>query len=266
MHDTAAEVDDVPVHDREPETASLDGRIAKSTETLIEIEPPWDDPGAVPLGEPLTNELGLEDGIETSLGGVLYLINVMVALDLPECFEADWQLASRLGHWGTLEALGRALLSSPTEEDCADPIWAALAALAGREPSARLGGGLPRRAPYHPPSDWPKPPSPTARSRALPRSPLLGCIAPALGRWLACALPAIQYRLETALASDADETDERGPITARLHKRGRLHVTLTHVDLVMPLDAISMAVRLAGLDRDPGWLPTFGRVVLFHFD
>jgi hypothetical protein len=87
-----------------------------------------------------------------------------------------------------------------------------------------------------------------------------------LGRWLACAIPAIRYRLETALASDADETDARGPIAALLHKRGRLHITLTHVDLVLPLDAVSVAVRLAGLDRDPGWLPTFGRVVLFHFD
>jgi hypothetical protein len=265
MHDTAAEADDVPVRDREPETPSLDERIAKSTETL-EVEPPSEDPGAVPLGEQFTSELMLEDGIETSLGGVLYLINVMLALDLPECFEADWQLASRLGHWGMLEALGRALLSCATEEDCADPIWAALAALAGREPSARLGEGLPYRAPYDPPSDWPKPPSPTARSRALTRSPLLGCIAPALGRWLACAIPAIRYRLETALASDADETDARGPIAALLHKRGRLHITLTHVDLVLPLDAVSVAVRLAGLDRDPGWLPTFGRVVLFHFD
>ena len=47
---------------------------------------------------------------------------------------------------------------------------------------------------------------------------------------------------------------------------GQLYVTATHVDLVMPLDAITIPVRLAGLDRNPGWLPDFGRVILFHFE
>jgi hypothetical protein len=47
---------------------------------------------------------------------------------------------------------------------------------------------------------------------------------------------------------------------------GRLYVTSSHVDLVLPLAAADLAVRRAGLDRDPGWLPAFGRVVYFHFD
>ena len=33
----------------------------------------------------------------TGLGGVLYLINLMVALDLPDCFEEGWRLASDVG-------------------------------------------------------------------------------------------------------------------------------------------------------------------------
>ena len=33
----------------------------------------------------------------------------MTALDLPACFETDWRMASRLGPWGMLEALARAL-------------------------------------------------------------------------------------------------------------------------------------------------------------
>jgi hypothetical protein len=190
----------------------------------------------------------------------------MQALDLPECFEPDWQLATRLGHWGTLEALGRALLSSPTEADCADPIWAVLVQLSGREPDARLGEGLPRRAPFHPPMRWPKPPRSLKETRALPRSPLLRCIDQALGRWLAFAIPAIRCRLTTALDSDVADPDEPEAIAALLRKQGRLHLTLTHVDLVLPLGAVSMPARLAGLDRDPGWLPAFGRVVLFHFE
>jgi hypothetical protein len=47
---------------------------------------------------------------------------------------------------------------------------------------------------------------------------------------------------------------------------GVLHLSAMHVDWTAPLDAVSLPVRLAGLDRDPGWVPAFGRVVLFHFD
>jgi hypothetical protein len=42
-------------------------------------------------------------------------------------------------------------------------------------------------------------------------------------------------------------------------------VTATHVDLVMPMNEISVPVRLAGLDANPGWVPELGRVVTFHF-
>ena len=51
-----------------------------------------------------------------------------------------------------------------------------------------------------------------------------------------------------------------------LLRRGQLYVTSSHVDLVMPLDGVSLPVRLAGLDFDPGWLPAFGRVVQFHYE
>ncbi len=40
----------------------------------------------------------------------------------------------------------------------------------------------------------------------------------------------------------------------------------THVDLTLPMNAISLPARRAGLDRDPGWVPDLGRVVLFHFE
>jgi hypothetical protein len=36
--------------------------------------------------------------------------------------------------------------------------------------------------------------------------------------------------------------------------------------MVANIDDISLVARRAGLDRDPGWLPHFGRVVLFHFE
>ena len=50
-----------------------------------------------------------------------------------------------------------------------------------------------------------------------------------------------------------------------LNRPGRLIASRTHVDLYMSMEQISLPIRLAGLDRDPGWMPDLGRIVLFHF-
>jgi hypothetical protein len=43
-------------------------------------------------------------------------------------------------------------------------------------------------------------------------------------------------------------------------------VSRTHVDVLLRLDQIDMTARRCGLDQDPGWVPTLGRIVLFHFE
>ena len=65
---------------------------------------------------------------------------------------------------------------------------------------------------------------------------------------------------QTAFAHDAD------PVADLLLRRGQLYVTSSHVDLVLPLAGVSLLVRRAGLDFDPGWLPAWGRVVRFHYE
>jgi hypothetical protein len=87
---------------------------------------------------------------------------------------------------------------------------------------------------------------------------------PHLARWLALVLPYIRFRLRRTLSPDTAEAWDLGK--ALLLHPGRLYVTSTHVDLVMSLDSISLPVRLAGLDCNPGWMPDFARVVLFHFE
>ncbi len=84
-----------------------------------------------------------------------------------------------------------------------------------------------------------------------------------LSRWLATVLPYLRFRLRRALSSAADEALE---LEKTLLYQGRLYVTSSHVDLVMNIDDISLPVRLAGLDTNPGWSPDFGRVVMFHFE
>jgi hypothetical protein len=85
-------------------------------------------------------------------------------------------------------------------------------------------------------------------------------LEPGLTRWLSIVTPYLRRRLRWALDDERDEA-----LIAVLCCPGHLFVSATHVDFVTALEQISVPVRLAGLDRDPGWLPTFQRVVLFHF-
>jgi hypothetical protein len=255
--------------------------------------------------------LDFEGGVETELGGVLFLINAMCSLDLPECFEEGWRLASRVGSWGVLEGLARTLFD-PATLPSDDPIWVALATLSGRR-GVRLGTGVPRGVSYHLPESWaaqlpngdsapaawaaqhdrlrlwsrggfmlseePAVATGSEVDRAAdrygaehrpPRRPFRDAplavagdtIASGFRRWLLLAVPFLRVRLERALRLDSAETVSH----TLLRRRGRLYVTATHVDLVMSLDQVSLPVRMARLDRSPGWLGAFGRVVLFHFE
>lgn len=46
----------------------------------------------------------------------------------------------------------------------------------------------------------------------------------------------------------------------------RIFISSSHIDLVADINKTSLTARRSGLDQDPGWLPEYGRVVLFHFD
>jgi hypothetical protein len=311
---------------------------------------------------------GLAGTYPTELGGVLFLINLLIYLGLPETFVHAWPLERAIGAWGLLELFARGLLAAPAAY-ADDPLWGVLAQLDGRAPGAAPGAGdrLGRAA------LTPRPPLPlrqergsTARDyripvawlRALPDDPAerfywastrrrlrlwssrgyvlfdgrvrrrgdaaarailselgatdralecAGADQPALEyqlsttakaakdakivestlyssplrslrslrfefstmegvpawlrRWLALSLPYARLRLALALGLDpADDLDR--PLLAR---RGALYVSTTHVDLMLSLESTSIAVRLAGLDRNPGWIAEYGRVVLFHF-
>ena len=81
--------------------------------------------------------------------------------------------------------------------------------------------------------------------------------------WLGLVLPHLRLRLALGLGLDPVRPEDLPPLLL-LHP-GRVHVTSTHVDIVMDLASIALPVRISGLDRDPGWVPAFGRVVQFHF-
>ncbi len=159
----------------------------------------------------------LTAGVETRLGGVFYLVNLLDALVSANRGEASWAL---------VELVARALIYDHRVDFAGDPVWRVLALLDGRDPDTPAGLG--------------------------PESLL----------WLDAAIAHISARLRRLLApgdpgrSIADEL---------LIRRATVYVTSTHVDVVMPLEEVSIPVRRAGLDQDPGWQPALGRIIFFHF-
>ena len=99
----------------------------------------------------------------------------------------------------------------------------------------------------------------------ITNNPLLAGLAPDLTQWLAFVLPAIRLWLHEKLA-ERDPNSSLILQPSAFQKNGRLYLSSSHVDIVMPLNSISLPVRLAGLDLDPGWLPDYGRVIQFHYE
>jgi hypothetical protein len=81
-------------------------------------------------------------------------------------------------------------------------------------------------------------------------------------RWLERQLETLLARLALALGED------RPPGIPALVCRYRagIAVTASRVDVHLFLADLPLALRIAGLDRDPGWIPAAGRSVAFHFE
>jgi len=86
---------------------------------------------------------------------------------------------------------------------------------------------------------------------------------PALRRFLQFFSPFFRWTLTHALAPG--ETNHPHGIPEFLRRPGCLYITSTHVDLVMDINHVTLATRLAGLDANPGWVPELGRAITFHY-
>jgi len=83
-----------------------------------------------------------------------------------------------------------------------------------------------------------------------------------LARWVERVHLYTRARLRLALGTN----DARRAARLLCERHARVFVTATHVDIVMRLAELPFEVRVAGLDRDPGWIPAAGRIVAFHFE
>lgn len=197
----------------------------------------------------------LEDGIESELCGVFYLVNVMKHLALPQRFEDAWSLASGWGSWATLDVLGRGVLGAgPVSNVWQDQLWAVLARLGGYDSSPAPYQDFRCDAPLSLPESWQVDEAP-----ASPQGDLLAALSADSQRWLAAVLPFVTRRIADVLGCRITAVPEL------MIRRGQVFVSLSHVDVVLDLQDVTVALRKSGMDVNPGWIPSFGRVIQFHY-
>ncbi len=229
------------------------------------------EPGAAPVEPRVQDTRAIAairlEAVTTDLGGVLFLINALQQLGFFDRLDDHFGIISSIGGWGWLEILARCLLGDRRSDLAIDPIWNALATLDGRRPGNGFTFHGPRVRGL--PGAWPVPVAAESRPPRKRRSRPLGLQpAPPLQRFLDTIVPYLRWRLVRAMALDARPDEDGDALLASrlLSRRGRLTCTATHVDLHMSMDQIDIAVRLAGLDANPGWVPALGRVVTFFFE
>ena len=256
-----------------------------------------------------TDTLAPEINIKTRFGGLFFLINLALFLELYGDFTAPLAPNLPLDVWDFVALTAKHLFGSRQNALRRDAVWKLLAQLAGRDI---------RRAPgadFAPPDEWRVP---SAWLKSLPRGGAwrwtvvrgrLQVVHPAgfLILDLTRDTRAPAQQLADELRADNDlHAGKLVPVTRGVNLRGptsrarwferlaaylgvRLRYALgqksaraavrllcalpanvaasaTHVDVQMSLRDLPVEIRLAGLDRDPGWVPAAGRFVAFHFE
>lgn len=258
---------------------------------------------AIQPAETTAPESSIEAGtpIETAIGGLFYLLNLAVHLGFYGDYATPRQHELELSIWDFVALVGAGLLGGTPS----DPIWALLAQLAGRDADQPPGTNFSpqdiwridlrwlQAFPEGGVLDWS---ADGGRLRIqhpagflLVDIPLEGDLPPQLDeiraaygadfelteanlaavptgdplqRWLGWLMPYILARLCRALGLN----DGGDPASLLCQHHARIFVTPAHVDVLLNLDTLPIEIRLAGLDRNPGWLPAAGRTITFHFE
>ncbi|HLK69138.1 MAG TPA: hypothetical protein VKU19_37150 [Bryobacteraceae bacterium] len=211
--------------------------------------------------------------IETAFGGIFFLLNVALYLGIYGDFTNPIETGIELNIWDFLSLMAADLLGREVEDD---PLWDLLASLAARPPAARPGLSFDPPEEWRLPDQWLEPfsedydPQPVlSDGRMITRHPAgfavldlaAGPQQPVdrLQRWVTWMAQYMRARLVRSLGRE-----DALPLLCR--SRARITVTMTHVEIRFCLDLHPIEVRMAGLDRDPGWIPAAGRYVAYHFE
>jgi len=254
----------------------------------------------------------IRDGQWTYYGGILYLINLLGWLGMPQGWGED--LTRHVSSWGLVDLLARGLLPDDSLNPN-DAIWSILAELDHRDPNALIAPDFPLQTSFRLPANMIRRFASTQphwravivenRLRLIDQThlyliaeqPLDGrepstvvenilaeyagqgiqatynfgddypdetlspfavqICNPALQRWLRQTIGFVRYWLRSIADIEPPEM---------LQVLGRILTTFTHVDLYMSMESIDIRVRKVGLDLNPGWMPDFGYIILFHFE
>ncbi len=165
--------------------------------------------------------------IQSEFGGICYFINLGLYLNFYGDFTTPLQPGIDLPIWDFVALIAQQIIG---EEVTGDPVWSLLAQLAGRAADESPG------AHFDPPGHQ------------------------SLQVWLTELMSTVRPRLRLALGTEDKEMPQL--FTRRAHIR----VTHTQFDAFFSLDELPIEIRMAGLDRDPGWVPAAGRYIYFHYD
>ena len=180
-------------------------------------------------------------GIYTQFGGTFYLINVMLHLGWYADFTQPLQPGLDQNIYDLLAQIGERTFGDHFR---ADALCNLLSQLAGHEPQHEPRG--------------------VAHADAEPRGVAHAHVRHAASPDAAhhARMRALQHRLTQALG-EAPDSDWLAFVCAH---PARIVATATRLTVFLSLEKLPIAIRLSGLDRDPGWVPAAGRFIAFHFD
>lgn len=195
---------------------------------------------------------------------LFFLINVLLGDGLYPDFTQPAALGFPVPIWHLLALLGSGL-AGPALRD--DPLWPLLSRLADELPA---GEDCAFRR------DWPIPVLPQRQEAPRGRRPRqLPAAAPEVRPWalrharpqgFARWLAAYRYSLRQRLAAALDVPPALlGRAFVQDDSAALIWVSAADIVVVQPLGEHPVAWRLAGLDRDPGFLPSAGRSLRFVF-
>jgi hypothetical protein len=202
--------------------------------------------------------------LETRYGGVLYLLNLALHLDFYADFTRPNHPGLTLSPWHFLALTGERLAGRGLLRDA---LWPLLVRLAGGD-EVEFTAAPPLPTALQPYVRMPC----RAEKRSAFRRPYVAHPAEgaALFRptksntwttWLDSLLPPLRRRLAAALGVPVRQ------ISGVLCRQpARIQVSPARLEAHFNLNDHPLAIRLAGLDRDPGWIPAAGRDVRFFYD
>ena len=239
---------------------------------------------------------------DTQFGGVFFLSNAALSLGLYADFTRPLDRGLELSLWDFL-ALAALDIGGPQVRR--DPLWPVLANLAGRVQSQRLGVGFIPPVEWRMPPGWLAPfigeadewcwEADETRLRVIHQAgfvvldilrngmPVADQLLAELGaygvptvrpsethsksrntplaRWRAWVMPYLGRRVALAMG----DTNWRRACRTLLCLPGRVEWDVERLAVYFSLEQLPVAVRMAGLDRDPGWIPAAGRDLRFYF-